>query len=105
MARWVTAEKLASIESLAGKTESEVDEIVAAAGKLYEAIRSNEWITDGDLRVEAERQGISPDVATAALDLLREEGRVKRLVARATAEVAAAESPLGADEPKKGRKK
>jgi hypothetical protein len=103
MARWVTTEKLSRVGALAGKSEDEIDAIVLAAGKLYDEIRSNEWITDGDLRVRSEALSIPPDVATAALDLLREEGRVRRLVARAAAEVAGEVEPVAA--PKKGAKK
>jgi hypothetical protein len=97
MARWVTAEKLAEIGALANLPEEEVDAVITAAGKLYDEIRAEEWITDGDLRARAETLGIPVDTATAALNMLREEGRVKRVAARATAAVTA--EPVAAPGP------
>lgn len=54
----------------------QAQEILGDAGRVYQYIRSNEWITEAKLRSYGERNGIDPDRMTTVLDFLQGAGRL-----------------------------
>lgn len=75
--RFVTQERL---EQIVGDADPEnLETILADSKKVFEKIDGEPWITEAALRSWAEGQDMKVDRLNAALNLLRQSGRISQV--------------------------
>lgn len=70
MPRYVTADAVAGIPTLAAVPADEHRQVLDDAGELLGWISVNQWATDGQLRSHFETEGWEPDRVSRALGVL-----------------------------------
>lgn len=89
--RYVTAQKVAGIPTLADVTADQHRQVLDDASDLLGWITDNEWATDGAMRKAFEQRDWTTDRVNLALGVLRDTGHVLGLEPRHQALVAPGE--------------